>query len=118
MSKQPLIDHYDFGVIVINGKTYTHDVVVTPQGKVIDWWRLEGHRLQVPDVRDYLAEPVDAVVIGTGYDGLMRVDDDVIKAFQRRGAEVFVGRSRRAVRKYNELVSAGKKVLLLIHLTC
>ncbi len=118
MGKQPLIEHYDFGEIVVGGRTYAQDVVVTPSGKVIEWWRLEGHRLQLPDVRDYLAEDYDAVVIGTGYDGLMRVDDEVVREFRRRGAEVFVSKSRIAVRKYNELVRSGRKVLLLIHLTC
>ncbi len=116
--KQPVVDHYDFGEIIINGKTYRHDVVVTPDGRVVDWWRIEGHRLQLPDVRDFIACDYDAVVVGTGYDGLMRVDEEVVKEFRRRGAEVFIGKSRSAVRKYNELVGKGKKVLLLIHLTC
>ncbi|MCD6324338.1 MAG: Mth938-like domain-containing protein [Desulfurococcales archaeon] len=115
---QPLIDGYDFGRLEIGGEVITQDVVITPQRVVKGWWRLEGHRLQIPDVRDFLAEDVDAVVVGTGYDGMMRVDDDVVDAFRRRGREVFVLRSREAVKKYNELVRAGRKVLLLIHLTC
>jgi len=115
---QALIESYDFGSIVIGGKTYSSDVIVLPNRVIDDWWRLEGHRLQVPDVRDYLLEDVDAVVIGTGYYGMMRVDDEVINAFRKGGKEVHVLRSRDAVRKYNELVKSGKKVMLLIHLTC
>ncbi len=115
---QALIEKYDFGLIVIDGKTYSSDVIVLPNRVIGDWWRLEGHRLQVPDVRDYLLEDADAVVVGTGYDGMMRVDDEVINAFRKGGKEVYVLRSREAVRKYNELVESGKKVMLLIHLTC
>ena len=115
---QALIEKYDFGLIVINGKTYSSDVIVLPNSVIDDWWRLEGHRLQIPDVRDYLLEDIDAVVVGTGYDGMMRVDDEVINAFRKEGKEVHVLRSREAVRKYNELVKSGKKVMLLIHLTC
>ncbi len=116
--QQPLISNYDFGRLELGDEVLTEDLVITPESVVKGWWRLEGHRLQLPDVRDFLAEEVDAVVVGTGYHGMMRVDDEVIKAFERKGREVFILKSREAVRKYNELVSEGRKVLLFIHLTC
>ncbi len=115
---QPKIDYYDFGVMVIEGKTYHHDLIVTPTKIVSDWWRLEGHRLQLPDIRDYLLEDVDVVVIGTGYNGLMRVDQEVINVFKSRGIEVHVDITRVAVEKYNRFVEEGKKVLAFFHLTC
>ncbi len=116
---QPLIDYYDFGVIIVGGKEYRHDIVITPTRVVDDWWRLEGHRLQIPDVRDFLCEKVDAVVIGTGYSGLMRVDQEVIDEFRRRGVtEIYVDVTRRAVEIYNRLVREGKKVLAMFHLAC
>lgn len=118
MAGQPRIEFYDFGIIVIDGKEYRSDVIITPRGVVSDWWRIEGHRLQLPDVRDYLLEDVDIVVIGTGYDGLMRVDEDVVNAFRRRGVEVFIGRSREAVNRYEEEVARGRRVLAFFHLTC
>ena len=118
MASQPIIDDYGFGEIIINGKKYRHDVVVTPSRIMPEWWRLEGHRLQLQDVRDFLLEDADLVIIGTGYDGMMRVDDEVVEAFKKRGKEVVVAKSRDAVKKYNEGVSAGKKVMLFIHLTC
>jgi len=116
--KQPLIEHYDFGEIVVGGREYNHDIVIHPEGILSDWWRVEGHRLQLVDVRDFLSVKVDVVIIGTGYDGVMRVDNEVIEAFKKSGAEVHVLKSRQAVRKYNEEVSKGRRVLLLIHLTC
>ncbi len=118
MRKQPIVDHYDFGEIIVNGVVYEHDLIITPSGVRPDWWRVEGHRLQLTDVKDVIDINVDVVVIGTGYDGRMVVDDDVIEAFRKRGAEVYVLKSRQAVKKYNEEVENGKKALLLIHLTC
>jgi len=112
------IDYYDFGVIIINGKEYRSDVIITPKRVISDWWRLEGHRLQIPDVRDYLLEDADEVVIGTGYDGMMSVDNEVIDAFRRRGKNVHILKTREAVKLYNELVDKGKKVLAFLHLTC
>jgi len=115
---QPLVDDYEFGYIVIDGKGYRHDVIITPTRVIANWWRLEGHRLQIPDVRDYLAEDVEAVVIGTGYDGLMRVDPEVVEEFKKRGVEVYIAKTREAVEIYNGLVRRGKKVLAFLHLTC
>lgn len=115
---QPLIEHYDFGLMVIGGREYRSDVVITPSRVISDWWRLEGHRLQLPDVRDYMAEDYDSVVIGTGYYGYMRVDPEVIDEFRRRGKEVYIERSGKAVEMYNELVRRGRKVLAFFHLTC
>ncbi len=116
--EQPLIEYYDFGVIIIGGKKYSRDVIVTPRKIVSNWWRIEGHRLQYPDVEEYLGEDVDAVVIGTGYYGYMKVDDRVVDEFRKRGKEVYIYDSKNAVEFYNKLVKEGKKVLLFIHLTC
>ena len=112
------IDYYDFGVIIINGREYRSDVIITPTRVIDNWWRLEGHRLQIPDVRDYLLEDVDDVIIGTGYDGMMRVDREVIEAFEKRGRKVHVLKTRDAVNLFNNLVSKGRKVLAFLHLTC
>ncbi|MCD6278046.1 MAG: Mth938-like domain-containing protein [Desulfurococcales archaeon] len=115
---QPLIDDYDFGVMIIRGKVYKKDLIITPKAINDEWWRIEGHRLQIADVRDYVLEDVDAVVIGTGYDGLMSVDDEVIKVFKDRGKEVLIAKTKDAVNIYNDLVSNGRKVLGFFHLTC
>ncbi len=115
---QPVIDYYDFGIIVVNGKEYRHDIVITPSEVKSDWWRIEGHRLQLADVRDFLCERVDDVVIGTGYSGLMRVDKEVVEEFERRGVRVHIANTREAVRLYNSLVKQGRRVMAFLHLTC
>ena len=115
---QPKIEYYDFGHIIIDGKSYRNDVIILPNKVVSNWWRIEGHRLQLPDVRDYLLEPVDAVVIGTGYSGLMRVDREVVEEFKKRNIEVYIAHTRDAVHIYNDLVNKGKKVMAFLHLTC
>jgi hypothetical protein len=45
-----MIESYDFGVMVVNGKRYTSDLIIY-QEKVFDgWWRKEGHRLYMEDL--------------------------------------------------------------------
>ena len=116
---QPRIELYDFGYIVIDGEEYDRDLIIVPsRGVVENWWRVEGHRVSIEDVRDYLLEDADIVIFGTGYSGMVSVDRDVVELFRSRGLDVLVMDSRSAVDRYNEEVSKGKKVLLFIHLTC
>lgn len=117
--RQPKIEYYDFGVIVVDNKEYNRDIIISPSLGIIEsWWRKEGHRLKLIDIRDYLLEKTDLVIIGTGYDGMMYVDNEVIQWFNSRGIEVKIARSREAVEIYNKAIEEGKKVLLFIHLTC
>ncbi len=115
---QPLIKSYSFGKIIIDGEVYTHDIIILPDRIIDNWWRKEGHYLQLDDLKDIGEIIADAAVIGTGYYGLMRVDKEVIEYFKEKGMEVYVAETRKAVEKYNELVKKGKKVIGLFHLTC
>ncbi len=117
---QPRIKKYDFGEIIVDNERYTKDLIITPVGIIGNWWRREGHRLQLVDICEYVQENIeyDAVVIGTGYYGYMKVDREIIDYFKEKNVEVYVSDTREAVKKYNELVEKGKKVLGLFHLTC
>jgi len=46
---------YHFGTIEIDGRTYTSDVIITPERVLDSWWRQEGHRLAVADLTDVVA---------------------------------------------------------------
>ena len=61
------IDSYSFGIIMIDGKTYTSDVIVFPERVFSPWWRKEGHFLRMEDLAEVLREKPDIIVIGTGY---------------------------------------------------
>ncbi len=113
-----MIEHYDFGEIVVNGKRYLRDLIITPNRIIANWWRKEGHKLSLEDLEDVLHEEADAIVIGTGYYGLMEVDDEVKEYFERKGIKVIVKPSCEAVIEYNNLVFKGMKVIGAFHLTC
>jgi len=114
-----MIEHYSFGEIIINGKKYVHDLIVFQSGEIKDnWWRMEGHRLSIEDIKDVLEDKPEILVIGSGYNGLMRVDSDVVKALKDAGIDVIVKKSAEACKVYNELKMKSKKIALAIHLTC
>ena len=114
------IDDYAFGRIVINGKEYTHDVVITPSKIIDNWWRKEGHRVYLEDLTKYgvFNEDFEYIVFGTGYHGFVRVEDEVIKELERRGIKYYIAPTKEAVKKFNELSEKGVKVVGAFHLTC
>jgi hypothetical protein len=112
-----MIESYDFGKIVVDGRTYSADLVLLPGRINSSWWRQEGHRLSVADLQDVLAEEIEILVIGTGFFGLMRVSRDVEQAAAAKSIRLVVQKTKPAVRSYNEL-AVKKKTAGAFHLTC
>jgi len=111
------IDSYSFGRIVINGKTYTSDVIIYPNRVNASWRRKEGHLLQFSDMAEVLQAKPDVLVIGTGYAGVMRIPREIVDRIAAQGIEVKVERTAKAVEVYNDLQGA-KTVIAALHITC
>ncbi|RLI77905.1 hypothetical protein DRP05_08935 [Archaeoglobales archaeon] len=111
-----MIDHYSFGKIVVNGKTYTSDVIVFKDRVRDNWWRKEGHRVYLEDIEEILKAKPDIVVFGTGAYGRVVVDREVIKKLEEMGAEVIVEETSKAIKTFNKF--KDKNVVLAAHLTC
>jgi len=111
-----MIEHYAFGKIVVDGKTYTSDVIVFKDRVKDNWWRKEGHRVCLEDIEDILDAKPEVVIFGTGAYGRVVVEKEVIEKLKQIGAEVIVEETAKAVEKFNEL--QGKNVVLAAHLTC
>jgi hypothetical protein len=111
------IDSYSFGRIVINGKTYTSDVIIYPDRVDGSWWRNEGHLLQLADLKEALQAKPEVLVIGTGAFGVMRVPRETVEHIAGQGIEVKVERTSRAAEVYNDLAGT-KAVIAALHLTC
>lgn len=111
------IEHYSFGKITINGKTYTSDVIIYPGRVDSSWWRKEGHYLQVVDLTDVINAKPEVLIIGTGYSGVMVVPKETISHLESKGIEVHVARSEKAVEMFNKL-QKEKIAIAALHLTC
>jgi hypothetical protein len=111
------IEHYSFGRITIDGKTYTSDVIIYPGRVDSSWWRKEGHYLQVVDLVDVINAKPEVLIIGTGYSGVMVVPKETISHLESKGIEVHVARSEKAVEMFNKL-QKEKIVIAALHLTC
>jgi hypothetical protein len=111
------IDHYSFGNITIDGKSYSSDVIIFPDHVQSSWWRLEGHLLQSADLKDVIAVGVSILIVGTGYHGVMSVPAKTLEYLRSKGIKTYAEKTRNAVERYNK-ISSGETVIAALHLTC
>jgi hypothetical protein len=118
--KDGFIEFYDFGVMVVNGKRYTSDLIVFPETVLSGWWRRKGHEVCVEDLKEVFNKtPLpEVLVIGTGYSGLVKVLPEVEKALRERGVKLITQPTSEAYKIFNELLRDGKRVVGAFHLTC
>lgn len=112
-----MIESYDFGKIIIDKTEYTSDLILLTGRIKTSWRREEGHRLSLKDLEDVFLEKIEALVIGTGFLGLMKVKEEVIEAARASSVEIFIENTKKAVVTYNRL-SSLKKTAGAFHLTC
>lgn len=114
-----MIDSYDFGVIVVNGKKFTSDVVILPEKIIEGWWRREGHKICVEDLREVLnCEKLENLVVGTGYYGMVKILPEVENALKTRGITLITEPTKEACKTFNQLLKSKKRVAGAFHLTC
>jgi hypothetical protein len=111
------IDSYQFGTVVVDGRAYTQDLILLPDGIQESWWRQEGHLLQVADLASVLIAKPEVLIVGKGQPGKMRVDATLAEYLKEVGIELIEGPTAQACTTFNAL--AGKrKVAAALHLTC
>ena len=112
-----MIDSYEFGRMVINGEKYTADLILYPDRIDSAWWRKSGHELRLEDVKNVVKEKPDTVIVGTGFNAVLKVLPETEDYILSKGIKLTVEDTKKAVKTYNEL-SPKEKVIGLFHLTC
>jgi hypothetical protein len=111
------IERYEFGRIVIDGQTFTRDLLIWPDRIKSDWWRQEAHLLQLDDVAEALVANPQVLVVGQGEPGKMQVDPALAAFLRDRGVELRVHPTQEACRVINEL-GGKRRLAAALHLTC
>jgi len=112
-----MIEAYEFGRIVIDGREYRRDVIIYPQRVDDTWWRAQGHRVALDDLKAALHERPEVLIIGIGTAGLVEVDQEVREHLESAGIRLIVARTAEACERYNEL-AGHSRVIAALHLTC
>ena len=112
------IESCSFGTLVIDGKTYTDDLIILPDDKILKpWWRQQGHHLTMDDLRDLIESSPEVIVAGTGISGNMKPDHNLVKDLSRLAIELIAEPNNKALEIFNKM-EPGKRVGACFHLTC
>lgn len=112
------IEDYKFGYIIIDGKTYNKDLILLPDRLHTNWWRRSGHELHVEDIHEALAVDPELLIVGTGYNGALRVLPDTQQHLDKANIELVAKKTPEACQLYNTLGKTGRRIVAALHLTC
>lgn len=113
-----MIDSTEFGSITVNGKKYEHDIVIDYKGNVKKGWLQTRHLVAEKEFFDFVKEDPEIILIGNGQYGSAEVSDEFVRLAEEKGVEVIIKETPDAIKKFNELIETGKKVVAYIHVTC
>jgi hypothetical protein len=120
-----MIEEYNFGYIIIDGKKYTSDVEVRWTGEVLAWEFQERHLIGIKEVERAIRQNPKTIIIGTGKSGMADVIEQAKDFIKEKGIELIIDKTEEAVRTFNiikeeSLVEEGKqcRVIGLFHITC
>src|SRR4030042_340570 len=109
------IDSYQFGKIVIDGKSYNSDLIIFGDSVQPDWWRKQGHSLAADDLKTIFKAKPSVLIVGCGASGLLDIPDETRQAIKKHNIQLEMYDSYKAVQKFNELSEAGVNVTAAIH---
>jgi len=119
----PNIDSTKFGEIIIDGKKYRQVLIIGNLVKEREYEKLEelfgtSHKIGDWEIEELLKGNPEIIVIGTGQNGAMEIDNDILEKFKTKDIEVICEITPEAIKIYNEKVKSKKRVNALIHTTC
>lgn len=113
-----VLDKCSFGALVVDGKTYTDDLIILPDDEILKpWWRKRGHRLTIDDLQVLLDAAPEVIVAGTGVSGGMKPDKNLESDLEKLAIKFIAARNEKAIKIFNELMGA-RRVGAGFHLTC
>jgi hypothetical protein len=112
------INRTGFGWIEIDGRRYSHDVIVRPDGMILnryDGFSGDSHLFTRSEADKVLVPHADQMVVGTGQMGILCVAPEVTGYLKQQNVNVFVQTTPRAIQTFNSL--SGSKCGVF-HVTC
>lgn len=111
------IEDSGFGSITVNGKQYDHDIWVFADGSVEE--RKGGyHTFLVKEVRTLLEGKPEIIVVGAGTASCVEISEEAKQLAESKGVKIESAATSKAIERYNQLVSDGRKIAAAFHVTC
>ncbi len=114
------IEFYRFGQMIIDGKKYTSDLKIIKGEIIPNWWRKQGHLLQIEDLQDIIDAKPHTLVVGTGANDLMRLAPNLATELGKLGIRLEAISTALAMERFNELIKLQglENIAGAFHLTC
>lgn len=112
-----VIEKYTSGNITLNGHSYTSDLIIFPHRINASWRRKESHNCSLEDLEEAIDFKPNALVIGTGARGTMKVDPEVVRFFESNNMILIERPTDAAVNIFNKFNIDSIRVVAALHLT-
>jgi hypothetical protein len=119
---KPRIDRTTFGLIVIEGLLFEHDVIIRLNGQVKKRKKKlskavygTSHAVSLDEAKHVSEKGAERLIVGTGQYGQVELSDEAAGYFRCRKCRVELLPTREAIRAWNEAQDA---VIGLFHVTC
>ena len=99
----PKIESYRFGQIVIDGESYSKDIIIFPDHVKQNWRRNSGHNLVTDDLYEVLQANISTLVVGQGSFSRMKISTKTRKALDKAGIQLIALPTKAACQHYNNL---------------
>ena len=115
-SKGPAITSYSFGKMIVDGKTYTNELQILPNGTVKEWSPNDPHYILPVDIGEIISSSIKTLIIGNGANGEAAIPDETIKFIKAKSIQVHIMNTHEAVKLFNE--SSKEAMGAIFHLNC
>lgn len=122
------IESSAFGEISIDGKTYTHDVVIFPKAiKKREKWITKqkhgtSHKFTREEMEEYLCQvdtdQLEMIVVGTGHYGKLGLLEETKKILKEKEIQFVEYKTPKAIEYYLRSNHPRSKTLGIFHVTC
>jgi hypothetical protein len=115
------INSTEFGSITIDNVKYTQVLIICEKVIERDYDNLKklfgtSHEIGDWELAELLLGNPEIILIGTGQDAMLVVDEMIISEIRQKGIELIIEKTPKIIDIYNNLTY--KKVNCLIHTTC
>jgi hypothetical protein len=112
-----MIDSYHSGRIAIDGKAYTSDVIISPNGDGWDWWHQKTQELNPEDLSALIVEYPEVFIVGTGISGTLKALPVTKIQVEAEKFRLIAETTDRAFDAYSQLCHS-QRVIAALHPTC
>jgi hypothetical protein len=116
------IDNTSFGSITINGKPFSHDVIIRLSGEVKKRKKKlsrqvygTSHKLSLKEAQFIYEDGCKKLIVGTGQYGVLELSNEAAEFFETQDCKVILKKTPQAIKVFNE--TTGKKIGVF-HVTC